>query len=395
VPDLAPDTPAGDFQLDTSRDGLFDRAADYLLSDVAQGDLCTCEGEGPLPEPSCHGGVRTTFEWRCSEGGCLRDAIDQDCHFGCAPPQRQGACARLAYSTGLEEDAELCVVTSLDDDPICLPTAGHHVAWHPGNPRLIAYSTFTNLMFTSATSVLVAELDDRMPTELCRLPAGEEAFGSFFLNGGWRQAESGESLVVFMGVPEGGSLLREWPFAADSCLARAPEVGCLLTAGEGFDATLDLAVASRTIDGLHYYSLDVVPEADERYLAVYPVELECPIARPPTPVLEADGVTAVGWSGGREITYVRGGSLYRTTLGEDPVSVADAAAGAWSSGQYAILDFNFDGSVFVATDTVEGGLFLFRTRRNRAPRLLADTHMHPGLRSAIFPSIERFEPTVR
>lgn len=356
VPDVTSDIADATDTVDEVSDAVVDSAPQD--STDAQNEtghcfdpLVDCVGE--LPDSVCENHTLTRYQWTCGDSLlCEQSDVQAACHFGCAPPNRGAACARLAFSTAADETGDLCIVTSLADEaPTCLDEPGYGVQWHPSMANRVAYTTMG-----PSPWVEIADLGDGdvscQAREFGRDPPP-------FSAGGWGRSNSDE-LLVFKGVFNEGFSLQPWTVSLDEemCLVETPE-RCIYSSGDEFP-----------LEGAFTILGDVSPDRGAIAFLQYPIEGEVASLSvnllsegcDGDLLLEREGVQTAGWLSSGALRYVANGSLYHYQIGEsDPVVMVDSELDDWSRGLLAVVDFNFDASILaaVSTDGADTALYFF------------------------------------
>ena len=371
-----------------ANDGAETGTLDDIYEDATDGGACVepnvdCVGE--LPAPSCVAHILSTYQWGCDElQQCVLREVSEPCAFGCAPPTRGAACARLAYSTDEGDAGDLCVIHSLDDPaPVCVPEPGRWVAWHPTQPDRIAYTTLTSVPW-----VVILELGKPETTCNGREPGRDEPT---FASGAWLHDDP-DQILLFRGAVDEGYAVETWTFqpAEEPCLAR--ETGlCPYASGDAFTAEPEFVIiGGATSDGQIAFTNRRTYPNTVGSLAVQSFAAGCDVDL----LLEREGVTAVGWFDSSTLRYVSNGSLYHYAVGTlEPIVMVDPQSEEWSRGQYAIVDFNHDATVFAAISTYEldDNLYFFRRPEDGDPEPWPEDSGNSLTGPILWPSFERFE----
>ena len=388
-----PDTGASDMGHDLATEtGADARGGDEVLGDLAEdgGGACVepsvdCVGE--LPPQSCEDHGLSTFQWGCDElQQCVQRERSEPCAFGCAPPERGAACARMAYSTDEGDAGDLCVIRSLEDPaPVCVPEPGRWIAWHPTEPDRIAYTTLTSVPW-----VVILELGEPETTCNGREPGRDEPT---FASGAWRHDDA-DQILLFRGAKDEGFAVETWIYqpGSEPCLTR--ETGlCPYAIGDSFTAEPEFVVIGGVTsdDQISFTNRRAFPDTIgsltvQSFAEVCAVDL----------LLEREGVSTAGWSDNNTLRYVSNGSLYHYTVGTvEPVIMVDPQSEDWSQGQYSIVDFNHDATIFaaVSTNVLNQDLYFFRRPDDGDPEPWPNESANSLAGPILWPSFERFEST--
>jgi hypothetical protein len=377
-----------DMGADVGNDMAPDAAADAGLdADVTGPGGCvdaTMDCSGELTAPSCEDGLRTSYRWACDEDQrCVEEPVTATCDFGCAPPARGPVCARLAYATATDDSGSLCVVASLDDTmPQCFGAAGHHVAWNPEDPSLLAFTAFAETPWAA-----VGDLD--ATDRLCELhPVGRTP--PIYAAGSWLIGGAGD-LLMFEGDPEAGFAFSEWTYdpEAETCLGVA-DGGCSFVSGETYDTEAPFIIfGSVSAAGDRLLRIRQNIAARTSLLITTDIGEDCE----QTELARIDDATVAGWQAGDLALFVANGDLYRLDVSTDErTRLTNAQTDDWSRGAYVVVDFSWDGSFFVAetTDVSDTTIAVFRIDGDAvAPWPASGENAFAG--PAHSPSIERFQ----
>lgn len=377
-----------DMGTDVGVDAEPDAATDTGLDADASGPggcidpTMDCSGE--LTAPSCDGGLRTSYRWACDEDQrCVEEPVTATCDFGCAPPARGAVCSRLAYATATDESGSLCVVTSLDDTmPQCFGAAGHHVTWNPEDASLLAFTAFAETPWAA-----VGDLD--ATDRLCELhPVGRTP--PTYSAGSWLMDGAG-GILIFEGDGEAGFAFSEWAYDpdAETCLELV-EGGCTYVSGETFDTEAPFVIfGSVSAAGDRLLRIRQNIAARTSLLITTDIGADCE----QTELARIDDATVAGWQAGDLALFVANGDLYRLDVSTDErTRITNAQTDDWSRGAYVVVDFSWDGSLFVAeaVDVADTALYLFRVGDDGiTPWPAAGENSLAG--PVHSPSIERFQ----
>jgi hypothetical protein len=340
---------------------------------------------GLLPEPYCDSGIIFSYTWECNDANqCVIYEEFNTCDFGCAPPERGNACARLAYSTGNSTYDDLCIIEYLgDDSPICFNEPGQSIRWHPTDPDIVAYSTLDQ-----APWIMVIDLEDNENRcelrELGRDPA-------VFLAGSWLPGTT-DQFILFKGDIEDGYSLSDWTldFRSTPCLTPTLLVCTYLSGPEYSYSEYTYSTGSASSDSTSFFTVDNGLMETLNAMTVSQLQDQCNVA----PIFTANNVSQADWKNSEVILYISDGILFSYRIHDTEEQILADPSDGWGQGLYTITDYNFDGSVIAATatDETEQGVYIFRLSPDGSdpvpwPNETSNRHEGPLINI----SIERFQ----
>ena len=108
-------------------------------------------------------------------------------------------------------------------------------------------------------------------------------------------------------------------------------------------------------------------------------------------LFSASGVGTAGWKRPGELLYVKDGNLVVYSIDLSSSDLLVDRSSSWSEETYAIIEFNFDGTVFIAYHAEEDQYHLFRISEDgRIPEPWPSSGNNVIPFPSMRPSIERF-----